>query len=323
MESEKSAPEVAFAAGEADRRVAGVAAAARVARDLAGRGAVRLTFAVPEGKLAAETLNDLARLCPEVAIEVTGRHGHGAIGAPTLDEPAILRATAKKSDGPVSQHFNRPISRLISAQLLRYPALRPVHATIGTGVLAAAMFASLIFGGVTGLILGGVLFHVASVFDGVDGEMARATFRTSRAGAFLDSVIDMATNVAFVVGVTVNLSERSAQAMAVGGWGLLVFLLGLGAVSATAARADRPFSMDVVKERYRTRYQGSCFDRVTIFMTVVTSRDFFAFLFALLIIAGRPMAVLHIFATAATVWILFVAGALIVPARVPSPEGSA
>ena len=323
MESEKSAPEVAFEAGEADRRLAGVAAAARVARDLAARGIVAITVALPEGRLAPETQDDLVRVCPGMAIDVTGMPTEGAIPAPRLDEAAILRATAKPSDGPVSQHFNRPISRLISAQLLRYPALRPVHATIGTAALAVAMFVALIFGGATGLVVGGILFHTASVFDGVDGEMARATFRTSRAGAFLDSVIDMATNVAFVVGATVNLSERNPQALTVGGWGLLVFLLGLGAVSATAARADRPFSMDLVKERYRSRFRGSAADRVTIFLTVVTSRDFFAFLFALLIIAGRPMAVLHIFSTAATVWILFVAGALIVPVRAPSPEGNA
>jgi 1L-myo-inositol 1-phosphate cytidylyltransferase / CDP-L-myo-inositol myo-inositolphosphotransferase len=323
MESEKSAPEVAFEAGEADRRVAGVAAAARIARDLAGRGMTAITIAVPEGRLAPETLDDLRRLCPGTAIGVTARRSETAMAAPALDERAILRATAKPSDGPVSQHFNRPISRLISGQLLRYPVLRPVHATIGTAVLAVAMFVALIFGGATGLLAGGLLFHAASVFDGVDGEMARATFRTSRPGAFLDSVIDMATNVAFVVGATVNLSARNPQALTVGGWGLLVFLLGLGAVSATAARADRPFSMDLVKERYRSRFRGSAADRVTIFLTVVTSRDFFAFLFALLIIAGRPMAVLHIFATAATVWILFVAGALIVPLRAPSPEGNA
>ena len=323
MESEKSASEVAFAAGEADHRVAGVAAAARVALELAARGTERLTVAVPEGRLHRETLDDLVRLCPKMAIVVTGRGSAQAVPAPALDEAAILRATAKTSDGPVSQHLNRPISRLISAQLLRHPALRPIHATIGTGALALAMFASLIFGGATGLLFGGILFHFASIFDGVDGEMARATFRTSRAGAFLDSVIDMATNVAFVVGVTVNLSARHSQALEVGGWGLLVFMVGLAAVSATAARADRPFSMDLVKDRYRGRYQGSVFDRITIFITVVTSRDFFAFLFALLIIAGRPMAVLYVFSTAATVWILFVVGALIVPLWAPRPEGSA
>ena len=320
MEREKSASEVAFEAGEADRRVAGVAAAARVARDLAARGMTRLTLVVPEGGLGRQTRDDLVRLCPGVEIEVSAVGSEAAMPAPELDESAILRATAKASDGPVSQHFNRPVSRLISARLLRFPGLRPVHATIGTGVLAFAMFVSLTLGGPAGLVVGGVLFHFASVFDGVDGEMARATFRTSRAGAFLDSVVDMATNVMFVVGVTVNLSARNPQAMAVGGWGLLVFLLGLVAVSATAARADRPFSMDLVKERYRSRFQGSAADRVTIFLTVVTSRDFFAFLFALLIVAGRPMAVLHIFATAATVWILFVAGALIVPLRAPSPR---
>jgi CDP-L-myo-inositol myo-inositolphosphotransferase len=322
MGSEKSV-EVAFAPGEADRRVAGVAAAARIARDLASRGAARLVAALPEGRLAPATLDDLARLCPDLAVETTARNGPASVDAPRLDERAILRATAKASDGPVARHFNRPISRRLSALLLRFPSVRPLHATIGTAVLATAMFAALVAGGPAGLIAGGILFHLASVFDGVDGEIARATFRTSRLGAFLDSVVDMATNLLFVIGVTVNLSARSAQALTVGGWGLLVFAAGLTAVGLTAARADRPFSMDLVKERYRERFRGSGFDRLMVFLTVVSSRDFFAFLFTILIIAGRPMAVLHIFAGAATIWILFVIGALAVPTLVRPAKGSA
>ena len=44
------------------------------------------------------------------------------------------------------------------------------------------------------------------------------------------------------------------------------------------------------------------------FLTIVSSRDFFAMLFAGLILAGVPMAVLYVFAAAASVWILFVLG---------------
>jgi CDP-L-myo-inositol myo-inositolphosphotransferase len=55
-----------------------------------------------------------------------------------------------------------------------------------------------------GLIAGGLLF-MPLVFDGVDGEIARATFRSSPAGAALDTGVDMATNLAFMLGVTINL----------------------------------------------------------------------------------------------------------------------
>ena len=61
-------------------------------------------------------------------------------------------------------------------------------------------------GGEAGLVLGGLLFHAASVLDGVDGEMARATLRTSPSGATLDSAVDLATNFLFLAGITVHLA---------------------------------------------------------------------------------------------------------------------
>ena len=323
MESEKWAVEVAFTAGEADRRVAGVAAAARVAREHAERGAARFVLSSPENALAEATSKDIERLCPGLTVEITDRPSAGAIAAPRLRAGDILRATAKASDGPVSRWLNRPVSRAISALLLRVPGLRPLHATIGTGVLAIGMFTILLAGGENGLVAGGLLFHAASVFDGVDGEVARATFRSSRAGAVLDSVVDMSTNVLFVLGITMNLSAHNPLALPVGAWGLLLFLLGLVAVGRHAARDDRPFSMDVVKQRYRARFPGSAFGRVMRLLTIVSSRDFFALLFALLILAGLPMAVLFIFTAAAIVWIAFVMGALAVPASADAAKGSA
>jgi hypothetical protein len=50
--------------------------------------------------------------------------------------------------------------------------------------------------------------------------------------------------------------------------------------------------------------------------TIVSSRDFYALLFMLLILAGMPAAVLYIFSAAATVWILFVMNSL---RRPPDP----
>jgi 1L-myo-inositol 1-phosphate cytidylyltransferase / CDP-L-myo-inositol myo-inositolphosphotransferase len=311
MGSEKSGAAVAFErADEADLRVAGVAAAARIVRELAEGGARRIQLSVPGGGLAAATMADIRRLAPKTAVEIAGEAVPGATPAPNLSTREILRRTAKASDGPVSRWLNRPISQRLSAVLLLVPAIRPIHASIGTALIAAAMFAALLFGGPEGLVAGGLLFHAASVFDGVDGEIARATFRTSRLGATLDSVIDMATNGCFILGVTINLSERSEWAAPVGAWGFLLFLAGMAAITLSTAHQDKPFSMDLVKQRYRGRFPSPAGARMMRFLTIVSSRDFFALLFALLILAGIPMAVLYIFSTAATIWICFVVGAV-------------
>ena len=235
---------------------------------------------------------------PDVAVEIADRAGPGARAAPRLTTRDTLRATAKASDGPVSRWLNRPVSRLISALLLRLPGIRPIHATLGTVILAAAMFAALLIGGEAGLIAGGLLFHAASVFDGVDGEIARATFRTSRAGAVLDRVVDVATNFLFILGVTVG--SRCARPAGAAGR-----RLGAGAVppgvgrDQLVGRARRPAVQHGGRQAALSRQlSGTAYARLIGFLTIVTSRDFFALLFALLILAGVPMAILYIFAAA-------------------------
>ena len=73
------------------------------------------------------------------------------------------------------------------------------------------LFWGVLEGGKTGLILGGILFQAASVIDGVDGEMARATFRATDFGKTLDSAVDMATNFLFVSALTLHLGCATAR----------------------------------------------------------------------------------------------------------------
>jgi phosphatidylglycerophosphate synthase len=104
----------------------------------------------------------------------------------------ILRRTAKTSDGWVSRHFNRPVSRTVSYALLAL-RLRPNHVSIMTlmlGVAAAAIGSN---PGSLALIGTGILLHMTSVLDGVDGEIARATLTESDAGARLDTFVDRST----------------------------------------------------------------------------------------------------------------------------------
>jgi len=331
-------------AGAAARRVAGVAAAARIVRELAEAGFAAAWVSLPEGEtIDAATKADLDRLAG--ALEVR-------IGKPPAGEPAailpfdqlvparaipaflagigeapdaidlasrragaqVLRRTGKAGDGPVSRWLNRPVSRRLSELLLAVPGIRPIHATAGTVAITLAMFAALIGGGAGGLVAGGLLFQAASIFDGVDGEIARATFRSSHAGATLDSLVDVATNALMIVGVTVNLALAGHDRAAVlGAWGLLLFVAGQAAIGWRAARQNAPVGFDTLKHHYRARMAGPLRARLMGFVTVVSSRDFFALLFAALILAGWPIAVLYIFAAAATIWIWFVLASLLVP----------
>lgn len=334
---------VTFAAGsEASRRIAGVAAAARIVRELAQAGVDTAWLIAPDGlgpaaqrdierladgmeveiavepPPALEQAADLIRLAGDRLVRAEALGGAGDAESIRLDSAgaaaAILARTGKSSDGPVSRWLNRPLSRRLSALLLLVPGVRPIHATVGTALLAAAMFAALVAGGGIGLIAGALLFQAASIFDGVDGEIARATFRTSPSGAVIDSAVDVATNFGFVIGLTVNLAlQGSETALALSAWGFVLFALGLSVIAWRAVRAHGPFSLDLVKHQYRRRFPSAAVGRLIRFLTIMASRDFFALLFALLILAGLPMAVLCLFAAAATVWILFVLGSIRLP----------
>jgi CDP-L-myo-inositol myo-inositolphosphotransferase len=65
-------------------------------------------------------------------------------------------------------------------------------------------FACLLLGTASGLIAGCVFYHVTSVVDGLDGEIARAKYMATRAGAALDTGVDMASNLLFMIGISIG-----------------------------------------------------------------------------------------------------------------------
>lgn len=220
----------------------------------------------------------------------------------------IMALTGKAGDGIVSRCVNRPISRAISGALLKIPGLTPTHASIGTAALAIAMTVALILGDGFGLIAGAVLFQAASIFDGVDGEMARATARTSPEGATLDSMIDAFTNLAFVTGVTVNLGLAGDLSGALAGAVALVTLAtGLYLISARATAGGEPVNFDLVKKHLR---RGGPPKPVTEWLIHLTMRDFFAAASALMILAGQAHLLLMLFAVGAAGWLAVTVAAL-------------
>lgn len=216
----------------------------------------------------------------------------------------VLRRTAKKGDGIVSRRINRPMSQAVSRYLLRIDGIRPWHMTVVTAAIAVAMMGALMMDwGYGALILAGLLFHLASVIDGVDGEIARATYRSSVAGATLDTSVDMATNLSFYLGFTLAMTRLyGARVAELGGLTLVLALLGLGAMALLARRIGQP-GFDFLKRFYMARC-ATGFPRVIIdsFITIM-SRDFFAFAWALLIIVHAPLVISYGLAFFSLLWV--------------------
>lgn len=135
-------------------------------------------------------------------------------------------------DGFVSRHMNRKLSNPV-ARMLTGTRVTPNQATCGATSIAVFSFVSLIMGQ---NILGGILIHLSSVADGVDGSLARLKGMTSVFGGFLDSVLDRYADALIVLGMI--LWSRSHESYP-GIWlvGFLA-LIGILSVSYTRARID-------------------------------------------------------------------------------------
>ena len=263
------------------------------------------TPVVPAEALAAGALPDLsgaARLGggPAALAPMPEALSRQALAAAARQ---VITATAKPGDGIVSRHVNRPISQACSRLVLRlFPHARPLHATFGTAAFALAMAAALFSGTPAGLVAGALLFQAASIFDGVDGEIARATFRSSPQGAALDSLVDALTNLACVAGVSWNLyCQGQGRAAMAGAAGLVVMGLGLWILGRRSRRSAEGMTFNALKDRFSQRPS-----RLKQWLTWLTMRDFYALAGAVLIASGFAAFALYAFAVVAAGWFMVV-----------------
>ena len=312
----------------ANQLVAGVPAAVRAALTLKERGALAdgesVLISASDGWSPSDwSKSEFARLLPRHEVEAF----EPPAGAPQdIDEPVdavallcasrsfspqkalhacdanILKATGKPSDGLVSRYLNRPISRSISHVLLKIPGVTPIHATGLAAFTGLLMAAALLLGGAEGLIAGALLFHAASVLDGVDGEIARATMRSSQFGAKLDTITDGITNLAFLCFASLNLYwQGEMEAASYGAIGLGILATGLTALGLRSVAMGGPFTFDAVKNNFRARPS-----KIMTFLAAITSRDVYAAIFALTFVLGFAREMLLIFACATAIWLVTV-----------------
>ena len=128
---------------------------------------------------------------------------------------------------PLTRYIYRPISRPL-ASLLARTFVTPIQLTWVSAVFAVGGGVAFGFGL---YILGVGLTLVAQIADCADGDLARLTERSSRSGAFLDSVLDRWTDAALIVGLGFSDLDRYGMAAALA-------LIGSFLTSYTRARAQ-------------------------------------------------------------------------------------
>ena len=138
---------------------------------------------------------------------------------------ASLTSTA---DGLVDRFFNRPVGRQLSKLLVHTP-ISPNQVSVVSiliGVASAWFFARGNF------VAGALVFQLCAIIDCVDGDLARALFKQSRLGKWLDLGGDQVVHfsVFAAIGIGVARIDPSVPALALGASAALGVLLCFAAI---------------------------------------------------------------------------------------------
>ncbi|MCP4198749.1 MAG: hypothetical protein GY762_16505 [Proteobacteria bacterium] len=204
---------------------------------------------------------------------------------------SLLASLRKPIDGFISRNLNRHISIFFSS-LLVYTGLRPNQLTVfimGMG-LAAAVFAALPEHAVF-LVFAALLFQGQSIFDGCDGEIARLTYRFSPLGQWLDTIGDDMTNYLFCLGLAIGQARMldCPWLYVIGGLTFLSQLALSGIMYQRIAKMGTGDLLALPDTLTTGQYKGFV-GLVLAFFRLITKRDFFVFIIAVITALGYPLA---------------------------------
>lgn len=169
--------------------------------------------ALPAGRIEstpADAADPWKDLRPIKALGVA-RPVHDVVSAKAAGE-ALWASLTSSADGTVDRHFNRPVGRDLLSRWLVHTPITPNQISVGAtilGVLAGFLFG---LGSKPISIIAAVLFQISAIIDCVDGDVARAVFKESPLGKWLDIVGDQVVHASVFIGIAVGLWRGSAAA---------------------------------------------------------------------------------------------------------------
>ena len=256
--------------------------------------------------------DDIERLRGDAEVEVGRRGAPADLRAVAARPPGtIVRATGKPGDGLVSRWLNRPISQRITWLVLAMPGARPIHVTIFNALLALVMSGGCSIGGETGLI---ARRHPLPGRLGARRRRRRDGARDLphlRRGRDAGQRRRHGDQFLFVLGITVHLGLRDGPARSrwIGLWAIGLMVIGAVLIGGAPAPAGRRSASTCSSARGRSHRRSV--DLIYWVVQMLTGRDFFAFLFMVLILVGlervalsssrasRPSGFVYVFALAA------------------------
>lgn len=173
---------------------------------------------------------------------------------------ALWASITSSSDGWVDKVFNRPAGRPLSRLLVRTPVTPNAISIASTllGLVAAFLFAQ---GAPALAVIAAVVFQLSAVVDCVDGDVARAVFKETPIGKWVDLVGDQVVHIAVFVGI--------ARGCVVAGYGPAAGWLGVSAAIGAACAF-----LAVLRGMRLVRLRGGGGGGMQQILDAVTNRDF-------------------------------------------------
>lgn len=217
-------------------------------------------------------------------------------------ERALFWGLGKPTDGFVSRHFNRKLSTRITRLLVHTP-VTPNQVSVAAMLISFSAAWYVASGDGLYLALGGLLFQLASVVDGTDGELAKLKFMESSAGEWVDTLADNASYVVGGIGLVYGMYRMTNETYLFAlGWvavALIILNLSLmhlylrGTGTGSTLRFSTTLAEGIPQEK------RGWFYRVSNAIQFVGRRDFYAALFCLLALGNRLDLIYWYFVTGA------------------------
>ncbi len=217
----------------------------------------------------------------------------------------IIRNLTKPTDGWASRYLNRPISTRIS-RLLVYTNITPNQFTMITGLMAFIPVYFVLKGGYWNWLIGAAIYHLASVMDGVDGEIARMKMQHSKFGQWLDTIFDFSSMVAVLIALVISVQKpEHNQPFYIQNAGWAALIAAVGAILSIVVYNIRYKREGTFYIPYAYLSSESRWAKALAKINNIGKRDFYIFLFLLLAVVGLfPFALVYVAVMAILVFLL-------------------
>ncbi len=221
----------------------------------------------------------------------------------------LKRHIIQNTGGYIAQKINKKISIPISLALVR-TRIHPNYLTFINMIIGISSSILLLFNTYWHTVAGGFLFQAASVMDGVDGEVAKFTFKVSKIGSWLDTFSDNMTLLLFVsvLSYLYLINTGGIFSMIV----IITVFAGLALTMGAMLRYLKRYSKSGSLVAYDREFLQKLpvndpLVSITHKLKYVTKKEFFSILFFLICLTGRAYLFVPVIAV-----VLFIAAVILV-----------